>query len=137
MKVDIGEKEQLVNKLLDIMNIDDEFYKNINHILEMQLESVLKPKMIDIVKIFCKDNFKKSFNKRRKKHFDFYMEFSESELADIIIYYNSDAYKKLKEKSTIVSKINQDVMMEILNDKNLNLLVNRLVSKSEEGMGKK
>jgi hypothetical protein len=132
MKEHNDDKEQLVNKLLDIMNIDDEFYKNVNHILDMQLENVLKPKAIDIVKIFCKDNFKKFINKRRKKHFEFYMDFTESELADMIIYHNSDAHRKLKEKSGSISKINQDIMMEILNDKNLNLLVNRLISKSEE-----
>jgi hypothetical protein len=132
MKEKINDKEGLINKLLDIMNVDEEFYKNIYHILEMQLDNVLKPKMIDIVKMYCKDNFKKNVNKKRRKYFEFYMDFTESELADMIIYHNSDASKKLKEKSGVISKVNQDIMIEILNDKNLNLLVNRLISKTEE-----
>jgi hypothetical protein len=125
------DKEQLINNLLDTMNIDEEFYKNVNHILDIQLESVLKPKMIDIVKIYCKENFGKAVNKKRKKYFNFYNDFTESEIADMIIYYNSDAYKKFKGKTETISKINQDIMVEILNDKNLNLLVNRLITKSE------
>jgi len=126
-------KELLVDGLLEILDIENEFFKSVNKLVELQLDDVLDRRRIEQIGEYCKENFKSLVKKKRKKYVEFYMEFSENDLADIMIFHKSEAGVRLKQKSSELSNINQDVLMSALNDKNLNILIDKLVSDAELG----
>jgi len=123
-------KEILVDNLLEILDVENEFYKSVNKLVEIQLEGILDERKLELISDYCRENFKRLAKKKRKKYKDFYSEFSENDLADIAIFHKSPAGVKLKLKSSELANINQDILVHALNDKNLNILIDKLVGES-------
>lgn len=121
-------KDILIENLLEILDIENEFYKSVDKLIEIQIGDVLTDEQIDIIHRFNRDNFKSLASKKKKSYIKFYNEFNENELADISLFHKSDAGIKLKNKSSELSNINQELLVAALSDANLGILVEKLLS---------
>jgi hypothetical protein len=118
----------LVKNLLTILNLENEIFNSIIKIIEIQYDDILSDKELRLIKEYCKRNLRTTLTKKMKLYEDFYSKFNENDIADIILFYKSPAGLKLQEKSEEFSDINQNIIMSILNNKNLNILIDKFVN---------
>lgn len=122
----------LIKNLLNMLELEREIFESVIRIIEIQYDEMLGDKEINMIKEYCRRNLRTTLTKKLKKYEEFYGTFSENDIVDIILFYKSSAGLKMKEKSGELSQLNQDVIMSILNDKNLNILIERLVADVEK-----
>ncbi len=123
-------KDILVDKLIEVLDIENEFFKRLEKLIDIQLDDLLMVEDLELVHNYCKINFKSLIKRNKKLHTDFYSQFSENDIADIIIFHKSSAGIMLKQKSSELASITHDVIIRIMNDKKLNILIDTLVSES-------
>lgn len=122
------QKEVLINSLLEILNIDEEFNNSIDEFLHLELEEILNERQFELIKLFSKTHFVKLINKKRTEYRKFYNQFDINELSDLIIFYKSSIGSKLKNKSLELQQINNIYLSTALDDGKLNTLIDNFLS---------
>lgn len=129
-----SQKDILIDELLDTLDIENEFYKTLNMLIDLQLDCVLSERQLEQVDIFCKQNLTRLVNKKKKEYRVIYSDFSETELSDIIIFHKSTAGMMLKSKSAALSDIVQSSLLTALDNKNLNILLDQMLDDLQENI---
>lgn len=127
---EVSTKEQLIDNLLNIIDVKDDFFKNLYKLLDVQYGDLLSERQREQIGEYCERNMKRLITKKEKLYKEFYQDFTEDELSDIIIYQNSKAGQKMREKSKEHSEINQEILVDIINHKNLNMLISKMLADS-------
>jgi hypothetical protein len=121
-------KEFLIEQLLNVLNIEADFQKSIKKLLALELDDILEAEQFNSIMIYCSKNMMKYLIKQHKELKNFYSNFNESELADLILFYNTETGKKLLSKSIDLLQITNNILLEALDDKKLNALIDGFVS---------
>ena len=133
--IDGTTKQVLIKTLIEILDIDNEFYDVFDKIIEIEFGEILRKDDLKIISEYSRKNFDKIINKRVKNYIKIYEDFTENELADLIIFYKSSVGLKIKQKLSEFNNINQETLILAIGDKNLNILIDKLIS--DQGLYKK
>lgn len=127
-----NDKDILINRLIECLDIEKDFIFLLTQVLSIQLEDIIEKNDLNMILNYCENNLKSYTKKRISKYKEFYSNFNESELSDIIIFHKSEAGKKFKSLSQELAKINQKSLIDAVEDKNLNILIEKILNKKKK-----